>query len=358
MGQLPNLTTLRFCLATFVVLYHVPQFSYNRGFPSFSDWAVFQKGQEAVWAFFALSGFLIIRQLYQEKVITQKVSLGNFYRNRILRIFPLYYLILIFGFFYYKLLLPQMGIPDESNYPLGLGILLGASFFANVLASFHPGGIIEILWSISIEEQFYLLIAPLIWFLPTKRMLGFFGVFTLLYFGIFHSDLIPWLKKFQMLFYYFSMSGILAIISIKYPKFQFPNGIRLIILGLFILYFTTNIFSNLTYSIYQFTSVILIPSAIWALSQQPIPWMENTLLNYFGKISYGIYMYHPILMNAIGFVFLRWINPELMPSLLFIVLYNVFVLGATLLISHFSYQYFEKYFLKKKNSFRKLLEKS
>jgi peptidoglycan/LPS O-acetylase OafA/YrhL len=65
--QLPNLTAIRFFLALFVVLYHLPQYCKNRCFPFYNNLPVFFKGEEAVFMFFSLSGFLIIRGLIIEK---------------------------------------------------------------------------------------------------------------------------------------------------------------------------------------------------------------------------------------------------------------------------------------------------
>lgn len=168
MKLLPNLTGLRFFLAFLVVIFHVPQFCQNRGFPYFNSLAIFNKGDEAVYMFFSLSGFLIIRQLYVEKLNTNSVNIKIFFLKRILRIFPLYYLVLTFGFIYYRFILPYFGFDYENNYDLVYGIFLSYTFFPNVLIHYSPGGIIEALWSIGIEEQFYLLIAPLIFIIPFK----------------------------------------------------------------------------------------------------------------------------------------------------------------------------------------------
>lgn len=353
MNQLPNLNSLRFFLASLVAIYHIPQFSANRDFPFYDALPLFHKGQEAVWVFFSLSGFLIIRQLYIEKSTTQKIDFKRFYRNRILRIFPLYYLILIFGFLYYQFILPKFGFPTETDYDLVKAILLGGSFFANILAKMSPGGIIEILWSISIEEQFYLLIAPIIWWLPSKRILGFFGLFTFGYFLLYHSGQLEWLKTYRMMFYFFSMSGIIAILSVKFSQVKFPTILPYLAVFVLGIYFTTDLFKSLSSIYYQGISMVLFSVCIWALSQKAIPVWENRTLNYFGKISYGIYMYHPIVMQIIGFIFLKLIPVDSVSPIHFIILFNLMVLGLTIFISHLSYQYFEKFFLKKKKSFLK-----
>lgn len=89
---IPNITSLRFILAMLVVIFHISEFFQKRGFPYYNNLAVFHKGSEAVYGFFALSGFLIIKQLYKEKKATGTIALKAFYTRRMLRIFPLYYL--------------------------------------------------------------------------------------------------------------------------------------------------------------------------------------------------------------------------------------------------------------------------
>lgn len=355
MNLLPNINSLRFFLALMVFLYHVPQFCKNRGFPYFDGLPLFHKGTEAVYVFFSLSGFLIIRQLYHEKISTNKINLKQFYLNRILRIFPLYYLILIIGFLYYEFILPQMGFASLRQYELVEGFLLGATFFANVLATYEPGGILEILWSLSIEEQFYIMIAPVFaWILP-KRILPILIIFTILYFLVYHIDELGLIRKYKMLYYYFSFSGVIAILSLKHTKIKFPSAFRIFIIGILIIYFTTSIFSKLPSFYYQLFSAILFPISIWVLASQPLPLMNNNTLSYLGKISYGIYMYHALTFQLFGLLFIKFFNPNQFNSIVFLIIFYGGCLSLTIVISHFSYQYFEKYFLKMKNKYRKNL---
>jgi peptidoglycan/LPS O-acetylase OafA/YrhL len=149
--RIPNLTSTRFFLALLVVLFHCTEFFKKRGFPYYEGLPIFHKGTEAVYVFFSLSGFLIIRQLYIEKEQTNLINLKAFYVRRILRIFPLYYLILTFGFLYYHFILPTFGFNFENNYNFIYGLLLGITFFSNIFSTYSPGGILEILWSIGIE---------------------------------------------------------------------------------------------------------------------------------------------------------------------------------------------------------------
>ncbi len=67
--KLPNLDVLRAFLAFLVVLSHVPRISKTLGLPEYHNLPIFHKGYNAVWVFFALSGYLIINLLYKEKPI-------------------------------------------------------------------------------------------------------------------------------------------------------------------------------------------------------------------------------------------------------------------------------------------------
>lgn len=335
-------------MALLVVLFHLPEFSHNRGFPSFNDWPILNKGTEAVYAFFALSGFLIIRNLFLEKSNYGQISIKNFYRRRIFRIFPLYYAVLIFGTFYYKLILPNMGFQMLENKASVFEILaLGGTFFSNILASLKPGGIIEILWSIGIEEQFYLMVAPLFLMFSRKNIVTVLIAFSLIYFVLFNFEIISFFKEFQMYFYYFSISGLFAIFTINFPETKIPKWFRLMIFGLVIVYFFSNLFKNNTSDwSYQLISTLLFPLFILSLISRPIAFFENKRLKYFGKISYGIYMLHAIAFQITGFFVLKFIPVKTINPNLFIAIYTIANLLLTLLMAHLSYQYFEKYFLK------------
>ena len=345
-ARLPNLTSIRFFLAFLVLIWHVSLFSENRGFPTCNYLTVFQKGTEAVYAFFALSGFLIIKQLFEEKTNTNTIDLRAFYLRRALRIFPLYYLVLSFGFLYYNFILPFFGFYFESNYNLLNGILLSISFFSNIFSSYSPGGILEVLWSIGVEEQFYLLIAPLFFLLPVKRLTLFLGAFTFFYFLLYFSDAFMFLREFRMLFFYFSFGGFCSIF-LNRNRIQFLiKKIRLFILITLLLYFTTFLFkNNLNEVSYQLFTMLLFGTSILALSQKPLPIFENKAMIYLGKISYGIYMYHSIVLQFVGLIYLKFISKLELNSVLGVVIINLLVLVLTIIISHFSYRYYESYFL-------------
>ncbi|QHI34947.1 hypothetical protein IMCC3317_02920 [Kordia antarctica] len=352
--RLPNLNPLRFFLAFIVMIFHIPQFFRNRNMPFFDEFPIFHRGTEAVYVFFVLSGFLIIRLLYREREHKGKIDIKNFYIRRILRIYPLYFLIMIVGFLYYNVVLSYMGIPYDTDYDLVNALLLYTFFLPNVASGLYsPGGAIEILWSIGIEEQFYLLIAPTLAFLNKQFFIKFFILFTIVYFAVFASNLFPFLQRFDFLYFYFSAGGLIAIL---HEKYKIGNMIhkygKVLILLLFVLYFCTNILKGMNLNLYHFISMVLFSFVILTLSYDPILNIRNSFLNYLGNISYGIYMYHALVMQLVGFVMLKLIAKIQLPDLAIILLSYVLVLGITIVVSHFSYTYFEKPFLKLKNKFR------
>lgn len=349
MKKLPNITSLRFFLALFVILYHLPQYCANRGFPYYDKLAIFFKGDEAVYVFFSLSGFLIIRSLILEKEKSNSINLKNFFQRRVLRIFPLYYLVLIFGFLFYNFIAPYFGYIQETKYNLTLGIMLGFTFFANILSTFKPGGILEILWSIGIEEQFYILIAPILYKLKVKYFLLFFITFSIIYFYIFHfTDFIP-LKKYLMYFYFFSFSGIIAFLSIKKKSILNSISLKIITFTIFILTFFTNLLKNNFDTIsYHFICMIFFSLTIGFLSKNRISFLNNKILNHFGKISYGIYMYHAIIFQLIGLIYIKFEIQNMLPEKLSILVFYLSSIFCTIVLSHFSYIYFERKFIRLK----------
>ena len=276
--------------------------------------------------------------------------------RRILRIFPLYYLIATFGFVFYQVLLPYLNIPFENNYVLAEGILLAVFFFPNVFAIlYEPGGILEILWSIGIEEQFYLFIAPLLYVIHKQKVLLVLTGLLMGYFVIYHLEYFWFLKKFSFVYFFIFSGGVIAILE-EERKLEFLKQsvlIPIVICVLTAFYFMTDIFVFDTLWLRNLLISVLFGLFIHAIScnNKGIE-IKNKWINHFGKISYGIYMYSAIAMNIVVFAFLKLPFKSSFPDTLTIFLINAFTFILTIIFAHISYTYFEKYFLKKKIRFR------
>jgi peptidoglycan/LPS O-acetylase OafA/YrhL len=151
---LPALDGVRAIAVLLVVWSHFPYVAGSA--VSLSIWKVGQAlrtGYVGVDLFFVLSGFLITRILLNELKRTGEISYRNFFIKRVLRIFPIYYLcIAIFALCF------------AWNRDLLFSL---SSYTFNWYKPFHPEPIaLEHTWSLSVEEQFYLLWPPLIAVLP------------------------------------------------------------------------------------------------------------------------------------------------------------------------------------------------
>ena len=118
--------------------------------------------------FFAISGFLIVTLLLRERDRNGVISLRGFYMRRSLRIFPVYYAFL--GGITAAYVLLQPGDPTTAE------IVESAPWAALYLSNLVPisAGLLSLTWSLSTEEQFYLVWAP------AEKWLGRVGVYLLL----------------------------------------------------------------------------------------------------------------------------------------------------------------------------------
>lgn len=355
MKRLPNLDPLRFFLAAFVLLFHLQQLCKNQGLPYYNELPIFQRGSQAVYMFFVLSGFLIIRIIYLKKK-TQTFSIRKFYMRRILRIFPLYFLIVAFGFIFYNAILPALNIPFEINYNLTEGIFLTVFFMPNIFAfGYHPGGILEVLWSIGIEEQFYLMIAPLSFIVRYKYLFSVLLVLTLVYFGVYHFSNFDFLRTYRFVYFFLTVGGVVAILEErKQLEFLKASSIFPILIVLFaVLSFTTDIFEFRAFWKRNLSMAVIFPLFIHTLAFNNKGLnIKNKLLTYLGTISYGIYMFHVIALNFVVFFFLKIDKLNIFNDVITIILINISTFVVAIIFAHLSYKYFESYFLKLKQKFR------
>src|SRR5918998_5183317 len=110
----PGLNGLRFFAAMLVVFGHVELLKEYHGYSNIhSNLAVYELGRMGVTFFFVLSGFLISYLLFAEQKSAGTISIRKFYIRRVLRIWPLYFLIVILAFFVLPRL-PFFNIPGLS----------------------------------------------------------------------------------------------------------------------------------------------------------------------------------------------------------------------------------------------------
>jgi peptidoglycan/LPS O-acetylase OafA/YrhL len=352
----PNLNALRFIAASMVLVGHTEQI---KGFHNYKCYFheypfIFQGGHLAVIFFFVLSGFLITH-IIKTKLNDDKFSVSNFYKKRVVRIWPLYYFIVILGLY----VIPQLGFMAhnsewvDSLSQLNSEELKWTTIFYFVvlpnLSLFY--GTFEYIghtWSIGVEEQFYL-IWPLLmkWF--KKNTLGLLvGVITLVWGLRWLFGILDWntLKVFFTVFSIDSMAigGLSAIIILKYPRIKkilVNTWTELLALGAVVAFYGFDIhFGDLSDEIYSTLFSIIIVNA--ACNPKTVIRLEKIKpLGYLGQVSYGIYMYHPI-TSMLSLLLFNAIRPSYMASLFS----NLAFYGLVLLVSSgiaiLSYEVVEK----------------
>ena len=119
-------------------------------------------GGQGVTLFFGLTGFLLGRLLIRELEENNSVSIKSFYLRRILRIWPLYFAFIMFcgvmNLFANSPTLVSKEIPYLATFTYNWGQIFGEV----------PGTMATITWSISVEEQIYL-VFPILFFLLVKK---------------------------------------------------------------------------------------------------------------------------------------------------------------------------------------------
>ncbi len=170
----PNLDGLRFISFFVVYLHHcyLSFFSYlEESNPAAykAQAFLFQYGTLGVNFFFVLSGFLITYLLIKEKEFTGTIHVGNFYVRRILRIWPLYYLCLFIGFIVFPLIKQYTGEVDhESANPLAYLIFAANFDYMHTWPEKPSAILLSVLWSVAVEEQFYLCWPLLLKIIPVR----------------------------------------------------------------------------------------------------------------------------------------------------------------------------------------------
>ena len=317
-------------------------------------------GKLGVVLFFVLSGFLITYLLLVEEQSYKKISIKKFYIRRMLRIWPLYFIIIILalGVLPHIPIFTLPGFGKEVVYKdLGLKIFLFAIFFPNLVLSLL--GIVPYAghtWSIGTEEQYYL-IWPVILRYFKKSRLALMVFITLAYMLIAQflytrfADPLPYknvIKAFWSSFnvdcmaiggffaiLLFQKSKILKFILNKYLFYITIIGVSILMIkGIYIPYIK-----------YEFYSVLFgIIIINFAANDQIAISLENKPLNYLGNISYGIYMYHPI-----GIVLSLYLAVSINCVTNWL-LYPLSV-AATIIIASVSFKFIESPFLKLKSKF-------
>lgn len=342
--HLKGLNGLRAIAAISVVIAHIQlrSFQFNDRWPR---WL----GTYSVTIFFTLSGFLITYLLLTEKKRTG-VSIRNFYLRRILRIWPLYYAYLFIAIIIIYLQTPGK-LPGLLPY-----YLLFAANVPNILSTSLP--LLGHYWSLGVEEQFYLF-WPWLIKKPVhvfKVMVIFICVFFVLrliarYLYLHHGYFIPINALNHTRFDCMAVGGIGAYLCFKKNTLFLwftTNKITELVCWICLGFIAANKFNITPFINHDIVSLVALGLIVnLGFNSRPMINLENRFFDFIGKISYGIYVIHPLVLIGLQNFLDRLNIAQAWESF-------IFFFGALLLtigIAWLSYTFFEKKFLQLKDRF-------
>ncbi|WP_236648616.1 MULTISPECIES: acyltransferase family protein [Spirosoma] len=342
-GHMPQLDSLRTIAVMLVVIYH--------WFPTGVGINRLPNGSMGVMIFFVISGFLITRILLDNR---NRISLGkatvagtyrNFFIRRVLRIFPLYYLVLT-GVW---LLIPQHS--DIDAHPLyyylyGYNILLHQTGnWSDVLSPF---------WTLGVEEQLYLVWPWIVLLTPRSAfrwVIGGMIVLGVLFraYGYARGDIDGLLTPASA--DAFGLGALWAYVLVDRPAAEGTVRKRLgLIAGLAFAAFVgiqflpddhliTVLFQRLVLSI---LALFIVSHASAGIGGPIGQVLNNRILLYIGRISYGIYVFHMLVPGHIVPILFRISNRLGVSLTLGYWSHRLFSLAVLIAIASASWYAFEK----------------
>jgi len=278
--RIPSLDGLRAISIAMVILSHLVKWKH------LSVVILGSYGALGVFVFFVLSGYLITDLLLREYQRTSTISLRNFYIRRAFRIFPAAFVFLAIVIVLYW--------QDIRWFHISAAV-----FYVANLDMTRPW-IFGHLWSLSIEEQFYLLwpFALKKWYRhKTAILLGSFlitPVFqTALYAFRVHNGLVG---SLPVLSSQLAIGCLLAIFASRLPKI--PGWVALGMLAAFILipWFSANTAARTLFMLFVLKPILHIATAglVLHVIQVPYPALNWLPVTWLGRISYSLYLWQQL----------------------------------------------------------------
>lgn len=361
-----NLNGLRFIGALMVFLFHACTIN-REVWGSFFDSTpllVIRKltsiGHYGVNLFFVLSGFLITYLLLKELKAKGRIQIGFFLVRRILRLWPLYFVIVLFGFFVF----PHLPFGTQTVHAFWRYALFLSNFDEIIHGSHDSINFLTATWSVSIEEQFYIGWALIIGLLKWKSIRSFQWFFLLV---ILSSVVFRFLNTDNVsMLYYHSLSvisdmaigGLLATWFFEKTSIPFIRDLKkwqiagIYLAGIGFLFLAPKLLPGKLIALERiisgtFFAFVLIEQLMAKNSlfkADRIPYFERA-----GKLTYGFYLFHCIVIFYLCKTFEQF---GMNQHAGWFILYFALLLGLNTVLSVVSYLYFEKPLLDLKKHFR------
>ncbi len=361
-----NLDGLRFLCFLSVFFYHsfhtINPLILQNPIYNFIKKNLFGNGNLGVNFFFVLSGFLITYLLIEEKRQNIQINIKNFWIRRMLRIWPLFYFSVFFGFVIFPAIKHFFNqVSSETADPFFYIFFINNFDF--IKKGLPDSSILGVLWSVAIEEQFYLIWPIIVYIFPLKKLWIPLVIIIILN-VIFRAKFDDYLAHE---YHTLSCIGDMIIgalgawfiyISTNFKKTieNLPKGLIGVLYAIFFIIFFfreevfyvnhgVRIFERLIIAI-----VILLIILEQTYSKQSFYKMsEFIIISKLGSITYGLYCLHFIgILITITLTEKFGLNTSLWQV---IILETSLSLAVTIIISKLSYNYFEMPFLRFKNKF-------
>lgn len=351
----PNLDALRFLAAVAVIFHHVDQVAVALKLKPYQSipWVV-AIGPLAVNFFLTLSGFLITYFLLIELQENQVIDYRLFYQKRKLRILPLYFLVIFCGLFIFPRLCYFKIIQEAYQKQFGFLVIRYLFLLPNLII-FPPVWGISHAWVVGLEEQFYFFWPKMVAFF--KKKLIYFSILIIclkfmvkkILVGTIFSEFIDYFQIESIL-----IGGIFAFLVCFQPlafwrKIFSPlmQVCVLCLIGIFIspwkiyFYFLPGFHLIEVLFISCLWGIIIVN---WGINPQPIINIDCPVLNFLGKLSYGFYLWHMMII----FLWIEILQKTAINGIIFFYLTYFGSLIWTFLVAALSYFGFEAFFLRKK----------
>ena len=332
-------------------------------FHNFDFISILSVGWIGVDIFFVLSGYLITKIIIDQKTTSHNFSI--FLVRRTLRIFPVYFLFLLVFFH----TLPYLSDFVDNNLFYSnnqVWFWVYAQNWLFILKGTDPNLYLNHFWTLAVEEQFYIS-WPIILYIThskTKRIVILTLIFLLLIVSRFiFSFYQPFAISYENLFFFTRIDGLvmgsfIAIIGFKKFHSSIKKHIKLLILfvtSLLLVYAelenSNTITNSFLYPLLALSIGIILAHLLTATGSLNTFIKRKNVLYFFGTISYSLYVIHwPIYLVIENLFSSR--KKHLTDDLLNSILIAFIAILVSVVLSYFSYIFFEKRILKLKHLFK------
>lgn len=349
----PEIDGLRSIAVISVILYHARIDVFDHQF--------FEGGFIGVDIFFVISGYLITSIILNELIVSNSFSFKYFYERRIRRIFPaLLFVILLSLPFAWIYLLPSAILDYSKSILYSLGF--GSNFYFHYSGQAYGAESSYLkpflhTWSLSVEEQYYLIVPLILLFLFKflKKYISHIFIFGF----IISLGLAEWASRYHPSFNFYMLptrgwellaGSILAYFEINLSRKNSITKLNFLLppIGIILIIYSLLFFNDKMYlpSIYSLPAIIGVCLIIWFSNPNELitKILSSKPFVFTGLISYSLYLWHyPIFAFAeyTGFIEKYFLS-------------KFFLILLTIILSIFTFYFIEKKFRKKNVKFSKI----